>query len=80
MSTHKQIAIDYEKEAGVPFTDSLTGLFNHGFFQISLEREIRRSERHRESSKRPLMIPHPYFSDSLSTPILYHAVLSKILY
>ncbi|MDY6971151.1 MAG: diguanylate cyclase [Thermodesulfobacteriota bacterium] len=40
------LSVDYEKEIGSPFTDSLTGLFNHGFFQISLMREIKRSERH----------------------------------
>ncbi|MCK4350968.1 MAG: GGDEF domain-containing protein, partial [Candidatus Krumholzibacteria bacterium] len=44
-----QIVADYEKETGASLTDSLTGLFNHGFFQVSLEREIVRSERHRES-------------------------------
>ena len=49
MLKHDEIAADYEKEAGTNFTDSLTGLFNHGFFQISLDREIKRSERHRES-------------------------------
>ena len=38
----------YKKETGAPFTDSLTGLFNHGFFQITLEREVKRSERHGE--------------------------------
>jgi putative two-component system response regulator len=38
----------YKKETGAPFIDSLTGLFNHGFFQITLEREIKRSERHGE--------------------------------
>ncbi len=37
---------NYEKEIGVHFTDSLTGLFNHGFFQISLEQEVKRFERH----------------------------------
>jgi putative two-component system response regulator len=37
---------EYETEIGAPFTDSLTGLFNHGFFQIILDREIKRSERH----------------------------------
>jgi putative two-component system response regulator len=37
---------DYEKAIDAPFTDSLTGLFNHGFFQICLDREIGRSERH----------------------------------
>ena len=38
----------YKKGTGAPFTDSLTGLFNHGFFQITLEREVKRSERHGE--------------------------------
>lgn len=38
----------YKRETGAPFTDSLTGLFNHGFFQITLEREVKRSERHGE--------------------------------
>jgi hypothetical protein len=28
------------------FYDGLTGLFNHGFFQLMMEREIKRSERH----------------------------------
>jgi putative two-component system response regulator len=37
---------NYETETGAPFTDSLTGLFNHGFFQISLDRELKRSKRH----------------------------------
>ena len=41
-----QLKVNYEKETGAPFTDSLTGLFNHGFFQISLNREVKRSERH----------------------------------
>jgi len=39
----------YERESGAPFTDSLTGLFNYGFFQISLEREIKRSQRYGSS-------------------------------
>jgi len=43
---NKQLATDYEKETNAPFNDSLTGLFNHGFFQISLEREIKRSQRY----------------------------------
>ena len=38
----------YIRQTGAPFTDSLTGLFNHGFFQITLEREVKRSERHGE--------------------------------
>ncbi len=36
----------YENETGSSFIDSLTGLFNHGFFQISLDREIMRSNRY----------------------------------
>lgn len=40
------LMVDYEKEIKAPMTDSLTGLFNHGFFQICLDREIKRSERH----------------------------------
>jgi len=39
----------YEREAGVPFIDGPTGLFSHGFFQISLEREIKRSQRYGSS-------------------------------
>ncbi len=49
MIKRDQVVADYEKEAGTSFKDGLTGLFNHGFFQVSLEREITRSERHRES-------------------------------
>ena len=37
---------DYEKETKAPFTDSLTGLFNHGFFQICLDREVNRAQRY----------------------------------
>lgn len=40
------LAEQYENEIGAPFTDSLTGLYNNGFFQISLENEIKRSERY----------------------------------
>jgi len=36
----------YQSEAEVSFVDSLTGLFNHGFFQMSLGREIDRSRRY----------------------------------
>ena len=36
----------YEKEIGVPFTDSLTGLYNHGFFQTVLAWEEERFKRH----------------------------------
>jgi putative two-component system response regulator len=38
--------IEYESKTGSSFEDSLTGLFNHGFFQIYLDREIKRSERY----------------------------------
>ena len=41
-----QLITDYKKETHAPFTDSLTGLFNHGFFQISLDREVKRSQRY----------------------------------
>lgn len=35
----------YEKQVGAPFIDSLTGLPNHGFFSMTLDRETKRSER-----------------------------------
>ena len=38
----------YEKETGVHYTDSLTGLLNHGFFEMALNREFKRSERYGE--------------------------------
>jgi putative two-component system response regulator len=41
-----QLAVLYEKETGVPFSDSLSGLFNHGFFQTVLDREIKMFERY----------------------------------
>ena len=37
---------DYENETKSSFTDCLTGLFNHGFFQLALDREIKRSRRY----------------------------------
>ena len=40
------LAEQYESKIGAPFTDSLTGLYNNGFFQISLANEIKRSERY----------------------------------
>ena len=40
------LAEQYENEIGAPFTDSLTGLYNNGFFQISLEIELKRFERY----------------------------------
>lgn len=39
----------YEKEIDAPFNDGLTGLFNHGFFQIALEGEVKRSQRYGHS-------------------------------
>jgi putative two-component system response regulator len=38
----------YEKETGAPYTDSLTGLLNHGFFEMIFNREFKRSERYGE--------------------------------
>jgi putative two-component system response regulator len=38
-------ALLYREETGASFYDGLTGLFNHGFFQLMLDREIKRSER-----------------------------------
>jgi putative two-component system response regulator len=43
--TQEQLKTEYEQEVGASFIDSLTGLYNHGFFQTVLEREIKRSER-----------------------------------
>jgi putative two-component system response regulator len=36
---------EYEQETGAPFLESLTGLFTHGFFQVILDREIKRFAR-----------------------------------
>ena len=44
-----QVQAQYEKEIGSPFKDNLSGLFNHGLFQIALDKELRRAERHGES-------------------------------
>ncbi|MDQ5988053.1 MAG: Sensor histidine kinase RcsC [Syntrophus sp. SKADARSKE-3] len=41
--------VDYKQHSEMPFTDSLTGLFHHGFFLNVLAREIKRSLRYRES-------------------------------
>jgi putative two-component system response regulator len=46
MMIEEQLKAEYKHEVGAPFTDGLTGLFNHGFFQTVLEREIKRSQRH----------------------------------
>lgn len=36
----------YKKQIKAPFEDGLTGLFNYGFFQLTLTREIHRSNRY----------------------------------
>jgi putative two-component system response regulator len=38
----------YQETTGSEFTDSLTGLYNHGFFQLTFDRELKRSVRHGE--------------------------------
>lgn len=40
------LAEKYKNKIGVSFTDRLTGLYNNGFFQISLEFELNRFERY----------------------------------
>ena len=40
------LAKQYEIKIGVTFTDRLTGLYNNGFFQISLEYELKRFDRY----------------------------------
>lgn len=44
-----QLKASYESNVSASFKDCLTGLFNHGFFQLLLNREINRSERYGES-------------------------------
>ena len=41
----RQIENFYKKETNTSFQDSLTGLFNHGFFLVYLEHELLRSSR-----------------------------------
>lgn len=45
MPLDPQLKEKYESVTGSPFLDSLTGLFNHGFFQVALAREIERCKR-----------------------------------
>ncbi len=40
------LAKDYEEQTRGRFTDSLTGLYNYGFFRILIDREVKLSERH----------------------------------
>jgi putative two-component system response regulator len=49
MLTDTGLASEYENEIHSHFHDNLTSLFNHGFFRVSLERELMRSERHGEA-------------------------------
>ena len=44
-----QLKFNYEKETGVPFSDSLTGLFTHGFYQTALDWECKRFARQGKS-------------------------------
>jgi len=46
--TLSEIISDYEKEVDVPLLDSLTGVFNHGFFQVALNQAIKTSQRYLE--------------------------------
>lgn len=39
---------EYEKEIGSVYDDRLTGLFNHGLFQVYLDQEIKKSKRYLE--------------------------------
>jgi diguanylate cyclase (GGDEF)-like protein len=41
-----QLQANYEEVTHAPFTDGLTGVFNHGFFHISLEREMGKGARY----------------------------------
>ena len=43
-----QLIKKYETEIGSFYTDSLTGLFNHGFFQIYFDQELKKSKRYNE--------------------------------
>ncbi|MBA4394370.1 MAG: hypothetical protein C0407_12535, partial [Desulfobacca sp.] len=45
MNPETQLIDQYEQETGTPFIESLTGLFTHGFFQLILDREIKRFTR-----------------------------------
>jgi putative two-component system response regulator len=45
-SSYPDLRADYEREIKAPFTDSLTGLYNHGFFLELLSRELLRFRRH----------------------------------
>ena len=40
-----QFEKEYQKEIGTPIEDNLTGIFNHGFFQLSLDRLMESAKR-----------------------------------
>lgn len=40
-----QLKLHYERQTQSPYTDGLTGLYNHGFFQTVLDHEFRRFRR-----------------------------------
>ncbi len=42
----KNLEKEYQELVKAPFNDALTGLFNHGFFKLMLERELKRSQRY----------------------------------
>jgi putative two-component system response regulator len=41
-----KLIAEYQNEVGSSFVDNLTGLYNHGLFQLLLDREIERVQRH----------------------------------
>ena len=46
MLLDSNLARNYEEQTTGHFTDSLTGLYNYGFFRIIFDREVKLSERH----------------------------------
>lgn len=46
--TLSKLISGYEKEIDIPIYDNLTGLFNHGFFQVALSQAIKTSLRYLE--------------------------------
>jgi len=40
------LAKEYERQTSSHFTDSLTGLYNYGFFRALVDRKVKLSERH----------------------------------
>lgn len=45
-SLFTEVRTDYERETSAPFTDGLTGLYNHGFFDELVDREMKRFQRY----------------------------------